>query len=282
MIKYLDIINNFQINLNRKPELMPSSVKTYVKQIREMVDLYGADPSINQMNEFIADKCKKRQPQVKYAIKHYLNFRWKPKSVYFELISTKTRPPIRKRNYLSRNQAKDIIDSMDNEEHRLIAKMQYFTGARASEIISIKKDYILHEDEFNRIKIDITGKGGKVDPIYLGDNLWIELQPYMLNNGAYLFLKNCDNLDGMILRTKIETYYKRYYESLKEAGHNIGLDIATHDWRRSFAQSIKQSGAGIEDVKRALRHSRLETTERYFKNDPEDVAKTMLKHQQGI
>ena len=281
-MKYLEIVNNFQLNLSKKPELMASSVKTYVKQIREMVDRYGIDPNISQMNEFIAEKCKKRQPQVKYAIKHYLKFRWKPKSVYFELDSTKIRPPIRKRNYLSRTQAKDVIDSMDNEEHKLISKMQYFTGARASEIISIKKDHILHETEFKRIKIDIMGKGGKVDPIYLGDNLWLELQPYMLNNGTYLFLKNCDNLDEMPLRTKIETYYKRYYESLKEAGHNIGLDIATHDWRRSFAQSIKQSGAGIEDVKRALRHSRLETTERYFKNDPEDIAKTMLKHQQGI
>ncbi len=281
-MKYLDIINNFQLNLSKKPELMPSSVTTYVKQIREMVDRYGIDPSILQMNEFIAEKCKKRQPQVKYAIKHYLAFRWKPKSIYLELIPTKIRPPIRKRNYLSRTQAKDIIDSMDNEEHKLISKIQYFTGARASEIISIRKDCILHEAEFKRIKIDIMGKGGKVDPIYLGDNLWYELQPYMLNNGAYLFLKECNDLDEMKLRTKIETYYKRYYESLKEAGHNIGLNIATHDWRRSFAQSIKQDGAGIEDVKRALRHSRLETTERYFKNDPEDVAKTMLKHQQGI
>ena len=281
-MKYLDIINNFQINLSKKPELMPSSVKTYVKQIREMVNRYGIDPNIQEMNEFIAEKCKKRQPQVKYAIKHYLIFRWRPKSLYLELIHTKIRPPIRKRNYLSRTQAKDIIDSMDNEEHKLISKIQYFTGARASEIISIKKDRILYETEFNRIKIDIIGKGGKIDPIYLGDNLWIELQPYMRNDGEYLFLKNCDNLDETKLRDKTETYYKRYYESLKEAGHTIGLDIATHDWRRSFAQSIKQDGAGIEDVKRALRHSRLETTERYFKNDPEDIAKTMLRHQQGI
>ncbi len=281
-MKYLDIINNFQLNLSKKPELMPSTVKTYVQQIREMVDRYGIDPNINQMNEFIAEKCKKRQPKVKYAIKHYLTFRWKPKSLYFELINATIRSPIRKRNYLSRTQAKDIIDSIDNEEHKLISKIQYFTGARASEIISIKKNNIVNETEFKRIKIDIIGKGGKIDPIYLGDNLWSEIQPYMINDGIYLFLKDCDNIDETKLRSKTETYYKRYYETIKEAGHNFGLDIATHDWRRSFAQSIKQDGAGIEDVKRALRHSRIETTERYFNNDPEDIAKTMLKHQQGI
>lgn len=281
-MKYLDIVNNFQLNLSKNPELMPSTIKTYVRQIREMTHRYGIDPNINEMNEFIAEKCKKRQPQVKYAIKHYLKFRWRPKHIYWELVNVKIRNTIRKKNYLTRTQAKDIIDSIDNEEHKLIAKIQYFTGARASEIISIKKDYIQHESEFKRIKIDIMGKGGKVDPIYLGDNLWIELQPYMINDGIYLFLKNCNNLDEMSLRNKTETYYKRYWESLKESGHTIGLDIATHDWRRSFAQSVKQSGVGIEDVKRALRHSRLETTERYFKNDPEDVAKTMLKHQEGI
>ena len=281
-MKYLEIVNNFQINLSKNPELMPSSVKTYVKLIKEMVDRYGIDPTVNEMNEFIADKCKKRQPKVKYAIKHYLKFRWKPKSLYFELINVKIRNTIKKRNYLSRTQAKDVIDSIDDEEHRLISKIQYFTGARASEIISIKKDHILHETEFKRIKIDIMGKGGRVDPIYLGDILWVELQHYMISNGKYLFLKDCEDLDEMKIWNKIETYYKRYHKSIKEAGRNIGLDIATHDWRRSFAQSIKQEGADIVDVKRALRHSRIETTERYFKNDPEDVAKTMLKHQEGI
>lgn len=282
-MKYLEVTSNFQTNLSKKPGLMPSSVKTYTKQVKELVDRYGLDPSIDQLNEFIAEKCKKHQPHVKYAIKHYLKFRWKNISKYHELIEAKVRDPsTRKGTYMTRAQAKDVIDAIDNEEHKLIAKLQYFTGARASEVISIKKKDIMLESEFNRIKINITGKGGKFDPIYLGGNLWIELNEYTTKEGEYLFLNDCLGLDETKIRTKTENYYKRYYESLKKAGKGMGLNIATHDWRRSFAQSLKKGGVQIEDVKKALRHASIKTTERYFKNDPEDIAKTMLKHQQGI
>jgi len=87
----------------------------------------------------------------------------------------------------------------------------------------------------------------------------------------------------------VQTYYKRYYESIKEAARECDLEMSTHDWRRSFAQQLRdmkdEKGNNIisvYDIKKALRHEKIETTERYFKDEPENIAKTMLRHQQGI
>jgi len=258
-IKYLDILNNFETNMRNNPELMPSSVNTYLKLIKELVERYSVDPSVDELNEFIAIKSRKRQPVVKYAIKHYLKFRWRDgfhgqkwKEIYDDLVKAKIRATIRKNTYIKREQAADIINAIDKQDHKLISKIQYFTGARASEVISIKKSDVKQEYQYKRIRIDIMGKGGRKESIYLRDDLWHEIQPFMLTDNRYLFLKdNREEWSDEVLRKKVETQYKRYYESLRSAAEECGIKFATHDWRRSFAQSIKQSGAGIEDVKSA-------------------------------
>ena len=211
-IKYLDTKENFKKYLTNKTTLMPSSIITYSKLINEYIDRYGIEPNVNSLDDFITIKCKNRQPSVKYAIKHFLNFRWKHKKMYYELRQAKIMPTIRKKRFVNEEQAMNI----------------------------------------------------------------------MLENGPYLFIKSPIEIEEFKLRTKVETYYKRYYESLKQSVSDLGFSIATHDWRRSFAESLKKKGIDIYDIKVALRHSSIKTTERYFENDPEKVATTMLKHQHAI
>ena len=287
-IKYLDIVNNFSIHLKNNPELMPSSTNVYIKIIKELTNRFGIDPSVQQLNQFITEKSRKRQAHTtQAALKYYLRFRWRNKRVYNELVEqlvkARARPPIRKKVFLNRTEAIDIIDSIAKPEHQLVAKMQYFTGGRASEIIAIKKSNIVHESEFKRIRIDIIGKGDRFDPIYLTDSLWVEVQQYMIKESSYLFLNDEKKiLTEEQLRTKTESYYKRYYDSLKQAAKSNGMNIATHDWRRSFAQSLKEDKTDTHDIQKALRHKSMDTTEKYFKDDSEAVSKTMLKHQHGI
>ena len=276
-MKYLNRIINFEKNLDKKPNLMPSSVKTYIKLIKELVNKYGESPTVKQLNEFIDLKCKNRQPMVKYAIKHYLNFLWRNKD-YILLNKPITKPTKRKKTYLTKNQAIEVINSISNKEHRVVAILQYFTGVRASEAISIKRENLIHEREQERIKINIESKGGKLEPVYLSDNLFFEIQPFLIIEKKYLFL-NQSILNEKEQRNKVECYYKRYWESLKKAAIECDIDMATHDWRRSFAQSIIKEGASIYEVQRSLRHKDTKTTIRYIEDDPEKTATTMLKHQ---
>ncbi len=284
-MKYLNIVNNFEQNLKNNPQLMLSSVYAYVKIIKELTNKYGIDPSVEQLNEFISYKCKMRQASIVQAsIKHYIKFRWRNwTSIQEQLVKAKPRPIAKKKTFLTKSQSIDIINSINNEDHKLIAKIQYFTGARVSEVISIKKKSMIHEKEYKRIRINIVGKGDKINPIYLTDNILLDMQPCLLREGVYLFLKDQKNiLTEEQLIKKTGTYYKRYYESIKEAAKECNLNMSTHDWRRSFSQSLRDAKVDIYDIKKALRHERIETTERYFKDEPEKIAKTMLTHQQGF
>ncbi len=284
-MKYLNIVDNFEQNLKNNPQLMISSVNAYMKIIKELTNKYGVDPSVEQLNEFITYKCRMRQAStVQASIKHYIKFRWRNwNNIEQQLVKAKPRPIAKKKNFLTKSQSIDIINSINNGEHKLIAKIQYFTGARVSEVITIKKKDMIHEREYKRVRINIVGKGDKVNPIYLTDNILIDMQQCLLREGVYLFLKDQKNsLPEEQLIKKTESYYKRYYESIKGASKECGLDISTHDWRRSFSQSLRDAKVDIYDIKKALRHERIETTERYFKDEPEKIAKTMLTHQQGI
>ena len=281
-IKYLDIHNNFVENMKRNPELMPNTVRKYSNLIRELIDQYGIDPSVDSLNKFITIKCRKRQLAVKYAIKKYLKFRWR-ENLYIQLVRAKGKNSIKKKTFLSRDEAKDIIKSINKLDHRLIAKIQYFTGARASETIAIEKKRIFHETNENRIRIDIIGKGGKARSLYLDSSIYPEMHDFLIKPGNYLFLNNETGFKSDEEKAlKVESFYKRYYESIKGAAEDLGLTLATHDWRRSFADSLKKSGTDIIEIKKAMGHERIETTERYFKDDPEAISKTMLKHQKGI
>ena len=281
-MKYLNVKENFKKYLENKTNLMASSINVYSKIINKFVETYGIEPNLNNLNEFIILKCKNRQPVVKYAIKYFLKFRWKHKNIYKQLTKAEVIPTIKKKKLITESQAMDIIHCIKKDNHKLIAKIQYFTGAKACEIISILKDNIVLESEDKRIRIDVIGKGDKINPIYLIDNLWPEFKLYIVNDGPYMFIDSDKVLNNGILRKKIDTYYKRYYESLKEAANNLGLDMATHDWRKSFAEELKKHGANIYDVQIALRHTDIKTTGRIFKNDTEKIAKSMLKHQARV
>ena len=264
---------------------MNSSKKTYIKIINELTKKYGIDPSVEQLNEFINYKSIKRQGSVvQAALKYYIKFRWRNwSSIQEQLVKAKIRPVAKKKNFLTRQQSVDIINSINNEEYKIIAKIQYFTGARVSEVIQIKKTDMIHEREDKRVRINITGKGDKVNPIYITDDILVDMQDCLLRDGIYVFIKNETSiLPEERLMAKVETYYKRYSEGLKEAAGECNLEISTHDWRRSFAQSLRDSNVDTVDIKRAMRHEKIETTERYFKDEPEKVAKTMLAHQKGI
>ncbi|KKK54158.1 hypothetical protein LCGC14_3087570, partial [marine sediment metagenome] len=146
-----DVLNNFKTHLENSPQLMSSSVETYMKIITELVSRYGIDPNVNQLNEFIAYKCKKRQASVvQAALRYYLKFRWRNwRTISDQLVKAKSRPVAKKKNFLTKTQSIDVINSIQNTEHKLIAKIQYFTGARVSEVISIRKVNMKHENQHN-------------------------------------------------------------------------------------------------------------------------------------
>jgi integrase len=52
------------------------------------------------------------------------------------------------------------------------------------------------------------------------------------------------------------------------AGLRVGMDIAPHDLRRTFAGLLEDQGVPIEKISAALRHSDIGTTQRYLADNP--------------
>lgn len=60
------------------------------------------------------------------------------------------------------------------------------------------------------------------------------------------------------------------YRIVTERAREAGLGhVATHDLRRSFAGIMKDRGATLEEISKALRHNSLETTRIYLEDKPE-------------
>lgn len=276
---------DFTKYLENNPRFRYSTVNLYIELIRDLTKRYGISPTIEQLNEFIAYKCKKRQPSVKYAIKEYLKYTNRPED-YLKLVQAKVRNPIRQKNFLSKDQLIDVINSIANPRYHLIGLIQILTGARALEVITIQTKRITLEKykeadnvEKERIKIIISGKGDKPRPIYLKGELWKQLEPFYNKKDKYLFLSNeLANLPVKEFWVKVRTKYKRYLEDLKEAARKCNLHITTHDLRRSVANIIGE----IRQAQLILGHSDMKTTELYLSDDSRKISETLLHYQEGI
>lgn len=267
--------------------LLPSTAKVYWRAIQELIGAYGENPTIEQLNEFIVKKNNNRQPHVKYAIYHFLKLKAREED-YIKLTKAKIRNPIRQRNFLQKEKIMEIIENIENKKHRLIAKLQINTGARASEITTIDKRRIRYVDIDNKkvAKITIKGKGEKARVIYLNEILWKELKDLCDKVRIYPFIEKegigyfkGESIPYIGFWTRVETEYKKYWSSLNKAAQESQTTISSHDLRRSFAEMIRLATKDIYRVQRALGHSNINTTSRYFENKDEEVADTMLSFQ---
>src|SRR3990167_321283 len=276
---------DFQQFLNDNSSFLPSTKRIYFKVVKQLINENNENPTIEQLNHFIAVKCGKRQPHVKYAIKEYLRFINRTED-YHKLNKAKIREPIKENNFLSREQVDEIINLIENQKHKDIAVLQYNTAARASEILTLRKPRIKKEkyfDEFfkeerERIRLTVRGKGERARYLYLLPGYWKHIEPYYNTTRDYLFFgeKELTYIDFWL---KVENTYHRYLESLKKAAEKIGLNIGTHDLRSSFSMEIKKTTGDIYKLQKVLGHKNIDTTIRYLKNRNEDIAESMLDTQ---
>jgi len=269
------------------PKFQPSTIHAYRKAVQELVYTYGENPTIEHLNRFIADKCTKRQPHVKYAIKEYLRFKERGQD-YGKLNQAVIKIPMKQKNFLKREYINELLGLVKDPMHKAFVVIQSYAGARASEAITIEKRWIkrgMHKDRYGDegeiIKIRVKGKGEKPRNLYLKMDLWKYLEPFYKRCYRYLFL-NERTITYMTYWNSVETVYARYYRELNDAGTKLGLDIGTHDLRRSFANTMRLERKDITIVQRTLGHSNIRTTMRYFDDNNKEIEDAMLEYQDNI
>jgi len=149
-----------------------------------------------------------------------------------------------------------VIASMTNEQDRLMTALIYEGGLRISELVGLKVERINHDE------LRVYGKGDKMRPVYIPDDLATHLQRYIKTAGytsGYVFRpdprfspQECYSIDTVRQRIK------RWFDA-------AGVDMWVHLLRHSFAIGMVQRGADIRSVQMMLGHSDINTTRRYLK-----------------
>lgn len=155
---------------------------------------------------------------------------------------------------LSRQEIKNIIDTIRNLKHKLIISLAYGAGLRISEVISLKvKDVNLEE-----LTIHIKNSKGKKDRITVfPEKVKNDLKNSIAgkNQNNYIF----ESERGGKLTER--TAQKVFENALQETG--IKQDATFHSLRHSFATHLLENGTDIRYVQELLGHQNIRTTQIY-------------------
>ena len=138
---------------------------------------------------------------------------------------------------------------------RLVAETLYVTGARVSEVLTIRRDQV--KPNGASVELRLYGKGGKERTGRIPKELYQRILE-VYSEGTYLF------------QSRAGQHFKREYisrEIARAARRVLGRSVSAHVLRHSRATDLLASTKRIKAVSRLLGHSDEATTLRYYVRD---------------
>jgi integrase/recombinase XerD len=189
-------------------------------------------------------------------------------------------PDMLAQRILSESEAKAILQSATNARDRILLKLFYVTGARVSELASLKWiDCQERKSPGNMPEgvITLIGKGAKSRSVLVPASVWAALMEYReheLHNG---FGTNKDAVmrsasGGGLSRSQIWRIVKK---ATKASG--VDREVSPHWLRHAHASHSLDNGAPTHLVKETLGHQSLATTSRYTHARPDDSSGKYLE-----
>lgn len=164
--------------------------------------------------------------------------------------------------YLSREQAKELLDTLEVREHKLayhLTLILIYTGARFSEATKLKWYDVNFE---NRLIFLNTSKEGAPRHIYISDKLLEllqELNKEAKSQGDYVVPSSIDERVAQMPR-QWQLIVDKMIPNNKKAGK---YRITVHSLRHTHASWLAISGMSILAIKEQLGHKKLDMTLRY-------------------
>lgn len=164
---------------------------------------------------------------------------------------------------LTKEEIKTLINSIENEKHRLIVALLYSSGLRLSEVVNLKVEDIEFEEGVGWVR---SGKGAKDRLFILSNNIIEDLKKHAHRKKEtdYLF----EGWEGQMSPRNIQ---KIVALSAKKAG--ISKSVHVHSLRHSFATHLLESGVDIRKIQELLGHTNLNTTQIYAHVSKEELKK---------
>ena len=150
---------------------------------------------------------------------------------------------------------------------KALLEFAYATGVRVSELMAIKINDLLFEDQLVRI----FGKGSKVRIVPIGGRAIESVEDYS-HNSRPMLVKAYENNDTLFLNNRGKPlsrmgFWKILRKYVIEAG--IGKSVSPHTIRHSFATHLIEGGADLRAVQEMLGHVSISSTQIYTHLDRE-------------
>ena len=154
-------------------------------------------------------------------------------------------------------------------KERAIIELLLSSGIRVSELTNIKVEDI----NFESLSIHITkGKGAKERTVYINDLARLHIQTYLISRGpagAYLFYnKKRQPLNAGGVRHILNSLADR-------AGVT---NVHPHRFRRTFASGLASRGMEVQEIRKLLGHTNINTTMEYIYTSDEQVKVSYQKY----
>ncbi|MTJ10549.1 tyrosine-type recombinase/integrase [Anabaena sp. UHCC 0204] len=161
-----------------------------------------------------------------------------------------------------------LIHGENNTRNKLILKMLYYCGLRATELAGLTWGDL--SDRTGNGQATIYGKGSKTRVVIIPTQLWRELEQLRGDAGKADPVFRSRQGNGFMTRATV-------WNVVKVAAKRIGLDNPSPHWlRHGHASHSLDRGAPIHLVSQSLGHASVATTSRYLHAKPSDCSSLYL------
>jgi integrase/recombinase XerD len=235
----------------------PQTTKSYLYWNNKFLEFVNKQP--DQMTEddiknFIAQKLSNNTSAksivlIRSALKFFYDETLKKNIVTLKTPKISRKLPI----VLTREEVKQLIDSIKNKKHSLMVKVLYCSGLRLSELINLKVGDLELEEKIGWVR---SGKGSKDRLFILSNNVIDELKDFIKDkkDAEYIFTGYNERMS-----------HRNVQKLIKSAARKAGIDkeVHPHTLRHSLATHLLESGENIRKIQELLGHASLSTTQLY-------------------
>jgi len=270
----------FKQYLDEVKNLAPSTINVYYKSLERFLKNDPEIDDLNAYNEFLTKYSEKRRCYHYYStLKLYINWKLTDINTKKRIIETMFKPklqdPETDRVHLKEKKLLEVINNLKEKKHRVIALLQMFTGARAGDILRMKRGSIISENDEKLVilRLNIIGKRKKLQPKVIYDEVMQQvILDYILVKFGYedyYFLNvskhRCERDENSLLQMNYQWYWADLKQALGMSGVNPKM-FATHDFRRCFSREIwNKFDKDISVLQKVLDHNDPKTTMRYLR-----------------
>lgn len=218
-----------------------------------------------------------------------------------ELPQLSGRPSQRLINYLTIEQAYQVINNLEGDKHKIMGLLSFNCGLRIGELLKIK----ISSFNWNEWKKDVSkmgelrvfGKGDKEGIALVPSDIMKKVANFIRNNPRkytspdnFMFIKTY--VEGKALLHRAEPYRK----DLLKAGLKCGITqkdasgrvikstvINTHKFRKSYATHLLNvKKLNLREVQELMRHSSIMSTQIYTFIDKEQLKERLTEKKEEV